>query len=75
MIGRLPLADQRRLGRQYRAAARQHLDAALAAGSATAAGGGHENTGIGEPLHELYTYRHLQLRVVVDHDGDAAGLH
>ncbi len=68
MIGRFALVDHRRLGRQDRAAAGQHLDLALSAGAATAAGGRNEDAFFGQALHQLAADGNSKFALVVDDD-------
>ena len=61
------------LGGQEVAAARMDLHPALAAGSAAAAGRGHEDTGVGQRVEQFQADRYRQVLLPVQIDVDGAG--
>jgi hypothetical protein len=66
MLGRLTLADHRRLGGQDCAAARQNLHLALAAGAAAATGRCDQDAFFREALHQLAADGNGEFTLVVD---------
>ena len=73
MLGRIPLVDRRRLGRQDRATTRQHAHAALAAGAAATAGRRDEELVVGKHLEQLAAGLDRQFLFIVNDDIDVAG--